>query len=345
MVDTLDSMIVRPLHEADLESLIELAYQAGRGMTNLPTVPPVLAERLRHSDKSFEESFSDPEKGYYFFGLEDTQTHKIVGCSAIAARANSEKPFYSFKISRQVLHSEQLNYSKEHLVLYRVNDYQHTSEVCALLVLPEYRHSHHGTLISRSRFLFMAEYPQRFTHKIIAALRGDLDENGEAPFWNSFASHFIPLAFPHADKLTGIGQSAFIHDLLPDIPIFATFLDPKGQESIGKVREETKPAYNVLTKEGFEYNDYVDIFDAGPILESNFQNITSIRKNTRAIIKEIRPVESTAMQLIATTTLDFKACKGFVEILDESNVALPAHCAELLECKVGDSIRFIPIKL
>ena len=79
---------------------------------------------------------------------------------------------------------------------------------------------------------------------------------------------------------------------------------------------------------------------------SALNRIASIQKNKRAIVKEIRPdIESTDLQLIANTALDFRACKGFVDILDENNVAIPAHCAELLECKIGDFIRFIPIKL
>jgi len=346
MADSSTSLLVRPLRKTDLDAIVELAYQAGSGMTNLPTVPSVLRSKIHDSHESFSPTLSDVEKGYYFFALEDVATQRVVGCSAIAARANVEHPFYSFKVTNQVLHSKQLNYTQEHKVLYRVNDYQHTSEVCALFVLPEYRHSHHGKLISRARFLFMSEYPNRFTHKIIAALRGHMDENNESPFWNSFAKNFLPIDFPHADKLMGIGQKHFIHDLLPDIPIFSILLDPLGQACIGKIQDATKPAYRLLRKEGFEYDNYIDIFDGGPILEAYYRNVVSIQKNNRRIVKSISSsTNSKVLYLISNTELDFRACQGCVDMLDENAVSLEKNAAELLRVKVGDPIRFISVHL
>ena len=133
-----------------------------------------------------------------------------------------------------------------------VNDYQHTTEVCSLFVLPEYRHSHNGTLVSRARFLFMSEYPNRFAHKIIAELRGYIDEYGECPFWNGLAKKFLPIDYLHSDQLLGSGQKQFIHDLLPQVPIFVTYWTLRHRAAIGRIQSATQPAYNLLRREGLD---------------------------------------------------------------------------------------------
>lgn len=340
------TMLIRPVLKNDLDSLEELALQAGPGMTNLPANPAILADKIKQSKHNFHPNSIDIDKGLYFFVLEDTANHKVVGCSAIAGRANNESPIYHFKVASEVLYCKQLNFTKEHQVLYMVNDYQHTTEVCSLFVDPEYRHSHNGTLISRARFLFMSEFPQRFAQKIIAELRGYIDEKCEAPFWHGFAKKFLPIDYSHTDQLTGSGQRQFIHDLLPQVPIFATLLSKEAQNSMGEIQVDTLPAYNVLRKEGFEFNNYIDVFDGGPTLEANRDRIVSVRKNRKAVISNITAtVDSTAVQLISNTSLDFRACQGCIDIAGDGIVNLDKNIAELLRVKVGDSIRFIDIHL
>jgi arginine N-succinyltransferase len=339
-------MLVRPVKKNDLDAVEALALQAGPGMTNLPAIPAVLADKIQQSRQNFHPDFIDVEKGLYFFILEDVKTHQVVGCSSIAGRANNENPVYHFKIVTEVLRSEQLKFTREHQLLYMVNDYQHTTEVCSLFVAPNYRHSHNGTLISRARFLFMSEYPNRFSHKVIAELRGYSEGAIEPPFWSGLAKHFLPIDFSHTDQLTGSGHKHFIQDLLPHVPIFTALLTPETQAAMGKIKAETVPAYNLLRKEGFDFNNYIDIFDGGPALESYFPNIVTIKKNQRIpVSKIIEKTESTTLRLVANTNLDFRCCQASVDLIDENQVNIDKNTAELLRVKVGDPIRFIALHL
>lgn len=64
---------------------------------------------------------------------------------------------------------------------------------------------------------------------------------------------------------------------MPKLPIYINLLSDEAQAVIGKVHENTKPALRLLQKEGFICRDYVDIFDAGPTVECDLNNIDTVR--------------------------------------------------------------------
>lgn len=338
-------VLIRPVQATDLEGLMTLAKHAGPGMTNLPANADILEEKIALSLKNFQPEFVDVQTGLYFFVMEDVDTHAIVGCSAIAGRANPQIPLYHFKVTTEVLHSRLLNFSKEHQVLYIVNDYHHTSEVCSLFVLPAFRHSHHGTLISRARFLFMAQHPTRFSPKIIAELRGYIDEKNRSPFWYGLARKFLPGDYSRTDQLIGAGEKQFIRDLLPQVPIFASLLPKSARAAMGKVQIETVPAYQVLYREGFEYNHYIDLFDGGPTLEAWLAHIVSVKKSRLAKVARIltKCLPNDNPMLISNIDFNFLACQGTLNLLPDGTVEIDDQSANLLQVSVGDSIRFISI--
>ena len=67
-----------------------------------------------------------------------------------------------------------------------------------------------GRLLSKARFLFMAEFRDLFGDKVIAEMRGMSDEQGRSPFWESLGRHFFKMEFSQADYLTGVGNKSFI---------------------------------------------------------------------------------------------------------------------------------------
>ena len=54
---------------------------------------------------------------------------------------------------------------------------------------------------------------------------------------------------------------------------------------IGKVHTKTKPALQLLEQEGFSCRGYVDIFDAGPTVEAQLQNIRTAQASRRMPVK------------------------------------------------------------
>ena len=55
----------------------------------------------------------------------------------------------------------------------------------------------------------------------------------------------------------------FIAELMPKHSIYIHLLPESAQQVIGEVHQNTAPAKRMLENEGFRYENYVDIFDAG----------------------------------------------------------------------------------
>jgi len=95
------------------------------------------------------------------------------------------------------------------------------------------------------------------------------------------------MEYSRADYLTGIGQKAFIAELMPRHPVYTAMLPDAARAAIGEVHADTLPARAMLESEGFRYEGYVDIFDAGPTLEC-------FRDDIRAVKSAISPKAAAA---------------------------------------------------
>ncbi len=129
------------------------------------------------------------------------------------------------------------------------NNYTGNSEICTLFLREKYRQGLNGRLMSKCRFLMMAEHPERFSKTIFAEMRGVSDANGNSPFWQWLQEHFFSIDFTLADYLTGIGKKGFIADLMPKLPIYINLLSPEAQAVIGQVHDNTRPALKLLERE------------------------------------------------------------------------------------------------
>jgi arginine N-succinyltransferase len=96
----------------------------------------------------------------------------------------------------------------------------------------------------------MAAFRERFNEKVVAEMRGVIDEHGYSPFWESLGKRFFAMEFSRADYLCGTGQRLYCR---PDAEASAVyrFPIPEAQAVIGKVHPQTAPARAVLEKEGF----------------------------------------------------------------------------------------------
>ena len=69
----------------------------------------------------------------------------------------------------------------------------------------------------------MAAFRDRFNEKVVAEMRGVIDDKGYSPFWESPGERFFSMEFSRADYLCGTGQKAFIAELMPKHPIYTHF--------------------------------------------------------------------------------------------------------------------------
>jgi len=336
--------IVRPIKTQDIDKLFELASKTGGGMTSMPADYELLEKRIKTSVESCNSNLNGDSAKTFFMVLEDVDSGDLVGTTAIYTNIGRDYPFYSYKVMRVTQRCPELDKTKETRLLTLTNDYTGTTEIGSLFLLPEYRFGGNGSLLSRSRYMVMHNHPDRFDEKIIAEMRGYRDENDRSPVWDHLGVHFFGMAFDEADNMSsGIGDNSFIGDLMPKYPIYIDLLHPEAREAIGKLFTATAPALRMLEKEGFHYNDYVDIFDGGPTVEAYRDNIATI-KNTRSLtISAFKDLPETKNKMLVSTTslIDFKACLADV-LIEGDGVVIDESLANILGVNIGDQLSIAP---
>lgn len=337
-------MVIRPVAQQDLPGLMALAKNAGIGLTSLPVDEENLARRIRRSELSMAGELERADQGYVFV-LEDTACGVVAGIGAIEAAVGLKAPWYNYRVGTIVHASQELGVYSRHDTLFLSNDHTGCSALCTLFLRPDYRVQRNGSLLSKSRFLFMAQFPQLFGKQVMAELRGVSDDAGRSPFWEALGRHFFSIDFTQADYLTGVGQKSFVAELMPKHPVYIDFLPSAAQAVIGKSHENTQPAEALLVSEGFRYEGYVDIFDAGPTLQSYLTEIRAVRQSQLGSVKLAEPPANEEGQtyLISNTSRS-----GFRAILAEltspqESLRLTSAQAEALQIQAGDSVRFVSV--
>ncbi|SHO54789.1 arginine N-succinyltransferase [Vibrio quintilis] len=336
-------LIIRPIALADYSALHRCAVESGHGFTSLPENEELLNYRIEHSVYSFAKAdiTAPTDEGYLMVGI-DSESGVAVGTTAIEASVGWDLPFYSYHIDTIVHSSRRLGVNKIVKLLSFGNNYTGCSELCSLFLLPRFREGLNGKLMSKCRFLMMAEHPERFSSTIIAEMRGVSDEQGNSPFWQWLQEHFFGIDFTLADYLAGSGHKGFIADLMPKLPIYVNLLSKEAQAVIGQVHDKTRPALKILEDEGFTCRDYVDIFDAGPTVECHLKHIRSVRNSFSAKVIIQDKVHGMSVLVSNTSVENFRAVMADV-LLDEDreNVMISSEAAKALLVDNGDRVRIL----
>ena len=332
---------MRPARAQDLDGLLALAAQTGSGLTTLPRDADLLARRIAASEMALEGSEDSPGDQNYLFVLA-TEQGQIAACSGLVGAVGTEQAFYNYHVGRTVFASRELEVYRSVPTLYLSNDLTGCSELATLFVSPAWRGQGVSRLVSRARFLFIAAHRRRFADRIIAELRGVADGEGHSPFWDSLGRHFFAMDFTRADRLSGAATRAFIAELMPKHPLYTVLLTPEARAAIGEVHPDTRGARHLLEQEGFRYRDYVDIFDAGPVLEADTDKVRSVAR-TRFVSVAAEPLTvPAATALVATPGLDaFRAIQAPARLVDDG-LALRSQDSELLGVSAGDPVCWLP---
>ena len=304
-----------------------------------------MAERITRTTRTLD-GLSEKCEASYLFVLEDTSIHKIVGVSAIEVAVGLNEPFYNFRVAKQVHASKALNVYKTLDTLFLSNDHTGCSELCTLFLDPEYRKNQNGKFLSKVRFLFIAAFRSFFEERLIAEMRGFSDQNGQSPFWDSLGYLFFNMDFAAADYLSGVGQKAFIAELMPRFPVYVDLLSSEAREVIAEVHPHTLPAAKVLMSEGLKYQGYVDIFDAGPTLEANTAELRAVKESRLLKVKLTEQVESTETHfLVANDQYQDYAVLLINNKVDESETLhMTAAQAQALNIAEHDQVRVLALE-
>ena len=333
-------IIVRPLKKSDSEAFINIAFGAV-GMTSMPKNKEKLLKRLDIVEHSFAKEAITPTDESYLFVLEDLETGVIGGTSGIVAQAARHSPLFFYRVEYQEKHENIAHHIRKVPTMRPVQYRHYWSEICSLYIVPDARQKGAGKLLSLSRFLFIADHPHRFTKKIFAEMRGVFDNNLGSPFWDGIGRHFIESDFHTLMQIRDEG-TVDLTQALPTHPIYIEMLPPHVQASIGQVHPESKPALDMLLREGFNLSQECDICDGGPKIEADVSNIRTIKESTVAIVSAITQEEPCEhCSLISNCKIDFRACLAPVNYQPGKGVVISSKTAEALHILKGERVRWL----
>jgi arginine N-succinyltransferase len=331
------SFRLRAAHPRDLEPLYEMAKLTGGGFTNLPADRKALARKLERAEAAYsreEDTLADEQ---FVLVLERPGSGEVRGTCQLMTQVGQQWPFYSYRLNTLTQHSEELQRTVRAEMLSLVTDLEGSSEVGGLFLHPNERAGGLGLLLARSRYLFIAMHRRRFADRILAELRGIIDERGGSPFWDGVAGRFFGMTFQEADYFNAINGNQFIADLMPKHPVYVAMLSDSARGAIGVPHPSGRAAMRMLEEEGFAHEGYVDIFDGGPTMTARTDQVRSIREARCSTVIQTDSTAGERALLAAGRLSRFRSCFGLCEAA-EDGVVIDQAAADLLEVAPGDEV-------
>jgi arginine N-succinyltransferase len=338
------SFRIRAATPEDLRALYELSKLTGGGFTNLPADKGTLEAKLAKSQEGFEREGENQDDDLFLFVLENVATKAIRGTCQVFGKVGNDRPFYSYRISTLTQKSEELGRIFRNQTLSLCTDLEGSSEVGGLFLHPHERAGGLGMLLARSRYLFIKQHRPRFGPRVLAELRGVMDQAGHSPFWDALAGRFFGMSFPEADEFNAVHGTQFIADLMPKTPIYVAMLPDSAKSVMGQPHPTGRAALRMLEAEGFDYDCYIDIFDGGPTVTASTDRIETIA--TSQWLRYAGPPSKSAKletMMLATGRLSrFVACYGQVLRGDDGTIHFDDEVAEKLRLDHGDNVLATP---
>lgn len=329
---------MRLARPGDLAALYEMAKLTGGGFTNLPPDRKSLVAKLDRS----AEALNRTEKGddLFVLVLENAGTGEVRGTCQIFSEVGRRWPFYSYRMGTLTQSSQELGRTFRADMLTLCTDLEGASEVGGLFLHPGERAGGLGMLLARSRYLFIRQHRARFADRVLAELRGVIDEAGGSPFWDGLAGRFFGMSFQEADEFNAIHGNQFIADLMPKHPIYTAMLTEAARHVIGVPHPNGRAAMRMLEAEGFRHDSYIDIFDGGPTMLADTDRIRTLADARELRVDRIAsPGDAGERFLLAAGQLgDFRSIFADILVDDVGAVTISAIDAALLGVQQGDAL-------
>ncbi len=345
--------LIRPIAEGDLDALISMAHESGVGFTSLPDNPQLMQKKLARAVASFRGELP-PEQCHYMFVMQESSDGPPVGLCGIEARIGQDDVWYNYRLGAVIQASKTLGVYRRTPTLFLSNDLTGATELGSLFLREPARRNRNGSVLSKCRMMFLAAFPNLFSQRVVAEMRGYCDDKGSSPFWDGLGRQFFNIEFSDADFLTGTGDKVFIAELMPKFPIYIPMLPATAQQAIGNVHPRSKPALALLQAEGFHTNGYVDIFDAGPTIECELDRIGGVSRSFTARVcvdahadqnRFNKNQESPPRWLIGNDRFaDFRVISAADIRLQQSQITLSSEQANRVHVVDGDTVRIMSIQ-
>jgi arginine N-succinyltransferase len=331
------SFRVRPARNEDFQAIYEMAKLTGGGFTNLPPDRGALVDKIIRSEACFAAEGREPADDLFLFVLENVDTGQIRGTCQVFGMVGVQTPFYSYRIGTLTQTSKALGKTFRAEMLNLTTDLEGSSEVGGLFLHPGERAGGLGLLLARSRYLFIKLHRERFAKRVLAELRGVIDEGGGSPFWDSIAGRFFGMNFQEADEFNAAHGTQFIADLMPKTPIYTAMLPESARAVMGMPHPSGRAAMKMLEREGFHFDCYIDIFDGGPTMIAATDQIRTVRESRQLVLASVEEtVEGPNLMLAAGRLSGFAACCGNVRVAEDESATLGRPTAAMLGLAPGD---------
>jgi arginine N-succinyltransferase len=329
---------LRAARADDLEPLYEMAKLTGGGFTNLPPDRNALGAKLERAGVAFANEADALADEQFVLVLENSETGAIRGTCQLMTQVGQRWPFYSYRLNTLTQYSQELDRTVRAELLSLVTDLEGSSEVGGLFLHPNERAGGLGLLLARSRYLFIKMHRARFADRLLAELRGIIDERGGSPFWDGVAGRFFGMNFQEADYFNAINGNQFIADLMPKHPVYVAMLDDEARSVIGVPHPTGRAAMRMLENEGFRSEGYVDIFDGGPTMTARTDEVKSVAEAESRMVASVN-CEKGERAIIATGRLNtFRACYGARVLNEDGTIAIDSSTADVLEVSKGETV-------
>jgi arginine N-succinyltransferase len=336
--------VVRPVELSDIAALEKLAAVTMPGVHTLPKTREKIAASVERSIASFAAHVDIPSEESYLFVMECQARGEIVGTAAIHASAGSNGTYFSFRndVIQQV--SRDLNISHSVHALTLCSELTAYSQLSGFYVRDRERAGPEAALLSRARLLFAVLAPHRFGDRFFVPLAGVTDAAGSSPFWDALGRKFFKMDFLDAEQVIGGARNrTLIVELMPHYPVYVPLLPGDAQAVMGQIHPDGELAFNLLTEEGFEADDYIDIFDGGPILQAHKN---SLRSFTGSVVRRVARAEPDAAcdalvryAIAASSEQNFRAVTAACPSVEAGEfVYLPRDVQDALMVAPGDSV-------
>lgn len=330
--------IIRQPTEADIDDILEVARHLDT--VNLPAKREYVSGIVDLAIRSFDGKLPPAEREYLFV-LEDQSSGAVIGTSIIHAQHGTMRaPHIYFSILKDERYSETLDSFFRHQCLRLGYDYDGFTEIGGLILLPSYRGRKErlGTLLSYSRFLYIAKHRDWFRDEVISELLPPLSKDGTSRLWEHLGKRFTGLTYQEADLLSNDNKE-FIRSLFPHSLIYTSLFPDDVKELIGKVGEETRGVEKILTKIGFRFANQIDPFDGGPHFKAMTNEISLVRDAREYTVDLVTEADDSMPWAIVTVEQGgFRSLGTRVIPAGPKRLGVPAAACRQLDLEKGSSV-------
>lgn len=339
-------MLIRMARPDDLADMLRLSGTLPPGMTSMPRDRAAWERKLALVERTVRGEAPPDAETLYLMVLE--RGGAVAGTAAVVAGANLPLPFYNYRITRLVKTSEALGIQTSSTVLNLMNDFTGATELASLFLMPDQRGGHGGQLLSRGRYVLMADFPERFSDTVFAEIRGWLGPDDRSPFWEHLGRKFFNMPFAEADFISAVEGPQFISDLMPRHPVYLELLPEEARAVVGRPHDDAVPAVKLLEREGFRYENIIDVFDGGPVLHCPRGDVASIAAARRQTVESLDAgAEDGTLPLCIVSNgvmADYRLAPARVRRLGPGRIALPAAAAAALKVEPGQTVRALELR-